>query len=251
MAGVDAGHGARPRRRTRPEGCQLPVAHHPRRGVLGVLARGHRRISRQRRHRDGIRAVPRGDRRRVPGAGVRTGGARRHRAAVAVAGAPRPPRRLAHRRRDRTRRVHRDGARQRVHQPDGRAQPAHRGRRRAPGTPTRGRSWAWTPRRWRPGATPRTPCTSPTTRSWVFTRSATGSRRCASGTSPTNTQYPLLLHATLRAALPRPGHQAGRPGARDAVAEPRVHRRSRRPATSTTTSGARRGTRRCRRAPRR
>ncbi len=49
MAGVDAGHGARPRCRTRPEGCQLPVAHHPRRGVLGVLARGHRRISRQRR----------------------------------------------------------------------------------------------------------------------------------------------------------------------------------------------------------
>ena len=44
-------------------GATLPVADNPRGGVLGVLAGGHGRVARQRRHRDGLRAVPRRDRR--------------------------------------------------------------------------------------------------------------------------------------------------------------------------------------------
>ena len=96
--------------------------------------------------------------------------------------APRPPRCLAHRRRDRSRRVHRGGARQHVHQPDGRAQPAHGGRGLC--APPRGGAtrWASPPRRPPRGATRPTPCTSPTTRSWACTRSATASHRCGSGT---------------------------------------------------------------------
>ena len=48
-------------------GAALSVAHHPRAGVLGVLAGRNRGLARQRRHRDGVRALPRGHRRRVPG----------------------------------------------------------------------------------------------------------------------------------------------------------------------------------------
>ena len=39
------------RARPRPRGRRVSVAHHPRRGVLGLLARRHRRLPRQRRHR--------------------------------------------------------------------------------------------------------------------------------------------------------------------------------------------------------
>ena len=62
---------------------------------------------------------------------------------------------------------------------------------------------------------------------------------------------PAAAARALRAAVPVTGDQAGRPGAGDALAGPRVHARSRRRATSTTTSAARPATRRCRRAPRR
>ena len=51
---------------------RLPVAHHPRRGVLGVLAGRHGGLARQRRHRDGVRALPRCHRRRFAGGGVRS-----------------------------------------------------------------------------------------------------------------------------------------------------------------------------------
>ena len=42
----------------RPDGRRIPVAHDPRRGVLGLLARRHRRVSRQRRHRRRGRSLP-------------------------------------------------------------------------------------------------------------------------------------------------------------------------------------------------
>ena len=93
LAGVDARPGACASRRTRPGGRELPVAHHPRRGMLGVLAGRHRGMARQRRHRDGVRAVSDRDRRRVAGGGLRAGGARRDGTAVAVARPPRPARR--------------------------------------------------------------------------------------------------------------------------------------------------------------
>ena len=107
------------------------------------------------------------------------------------------------------------------------------------------------PRRRPPGATPPTPCTSRTTRSSACTRSARASPRCAEWDFTENTDVPAAAARALRSAVPGAGDQAGRPGAGDALAGPRVHRRSRRPATSTTTSGAPCATRRCRRAPRR
>ena len=66
-----------------------------------------------------------------------------------------------------------------------------------------------------------------------------------------NTAYPLLLHEPYVRLYPAQVLKQAGPGAGDAVAGPRVHRRSRRRATSTTTSGAPRAIRRCRRAPRR
>ena len=58
LAGLDAGPGQGARRRTRPGRRRLPVAHHPRAGVLGLLACRHRGLAHQRRHRDGLRALP-------------------------------------------------------------------------------------------------------------------------------------------------------------------------------------------------
>ena len=70
-------------------------------------------------------------------AGMRRRGAGRDRPAVDVARAPRPARRLAHRRNHRTRRVHGDRPRQRVHQSDGRTQSASPPPRHATATPRR------------------------------------------------------------------------------------------------------------------
>ena len=60
---------------------------------------------------------------------VRPGAAGRDRAAVALAGAPRPARPLPHRRRHRPGRIHGRGRRQRLHQPDGAAEHVRRGGR--------------------------------------------------------------------------------------------------------------------------
>ena len=73
---------ARAGRRTRPGGRGVPVAHHRGRGMLGVLAGRHRGLARQRRHRDGVRALPRGHRRRHAGSRMRAGGVGRNRPAV-------------------------------------------------------------------------------------------------------------------------------------------------------------------------
>lgn len=72
--------------------------------------------------------VPHRHRRRFAGGGMRPCGADRDRPAVALARAPRPPRRLAPRRGHRSRRVHGGRPRQRVHESDGGAQSAHRRR---------------------------------------------------------------------------------------------------------------------------
>ena len=165
-------------------------------------------------------------------------------------GPPRPPRRLAHRRRHRPRRVHRDRARQRLHQPDGRAQSASSPPTPVTAIPRPPTRWASPPRRRPPGATRPSPSTFRTTRSWACTSSAKASPPSRSGTSkPTR---PIRCCCTsLRAALPRAGDQAGRPGAGDAVAEPRVHARAEGPQRRLLRARGRCATRRCRPAPRR
>ena len=124
-----AGRAAGPRRRG------VPVADDPRPGVLGLLAGRHGGVPHQRRHRR-RRPAPRADHRRHRlRARGRPRAARRHRAAVALAGPPRLVRRVPHRRRDRPRRVHRDRRQQRLHQPHGAAEPARRRRGGRPALP--------------------------------------------------------------------------------------------------------------------
>ncbi|GAA3029033.1 hypothetical protein GCM10020000_02000 [Streptomyces olivoverticillatus] len=113
------GPGARPAAGVQRGG--LPLAHHQRRRVLGVLARGHGGLPHQRRHRRCRGALRRGH----GGRGLREGGraaaAGGDGPAVAFPRPPRPPRGLPHRRGDRPGRVQRDLGRQRLHQPDGAA----------------------------------------------------------------------------------------------------------------------------------
>ena len=145
-------HRLRARRAPGPQGRGVRLADDQRRGVLGLLARGHRGVPRQRRHRRRRHALRRGDRRQ----GVRARGRRRpaggHRAAVALAGPPRQRQRVPHRRRHRPRRVLRGGRQQRLHEPHGAEEPARRRRRRGALAP-RGRAAARRrPRRSRAGA---------------------------------------------------------------------------------------------------
>ena len=165
---------------------------------------------------------------------------------------PRPARRLAPRRRHRPRRVHRDRARQRLHQPDGRAQPARRRRRVRP-PPRAGRaSWASTTEEtaaWRDAADAvahplrRGAGRAPAVRGLHHLRGV--------GLRARTPTYPLLLHEPYVRLYPRAGDQAGRPGAGDAVAEPRVHARAEGPQRRLLRARARCATRRCRRARRR
>ena len=156
------GPGPRPRGRARPAGRGVPVAHHPRRGVLGVLAGRNRRLARQRRHRDGVRALPRRHRRRGARGGVRPGAcSSRPRGCGSRSGTTTA-----------TGCWHVDG----VTGPDEytavvrdnvftNLMAAHNLRTaadacaRQPGR--RRRAGRRRPRRWRPGATPPTPCTFP------------------------------------------------------------------------------------------
>ena len=64
LAPLDARQGLRARQPARPRGRGVPVADDRRRGVLELLARGHRGVSRQRRHRQRGRALLGVDRRR-------------------------------------------------------------------------------------------------------------------------------------------------------------------------------------------
>ena len=83
------------------EGRGVPVAHHPRAGVLGLLARRHGRLPHQRGHRGGGRALRGSHRRRGLRAHGRARAAGPHRPAVALARPPRHGGRVPHRRRHR------------------------------------------------------------------------------------------------------------------------------------------------------
>ena len=197
LAPLDARPRARARARAAAGGRGVPVAHDPRRGVLRLLAGGHRGVPHQRRHRrrgPPLRRARRGDEEFERGPGPRAAG--RDRAAVALARPPRPGGRLPHRRRHRARRVHRARRQQRLHEPDGgpeppprrdlvRAPPAARGRARR----RRGGDRRLARRRRRDGRPVRR-------RRSASRRSRRASRATAAGTSrrrPTD-EYPLLLH---------------------------------------------------------
>ena len=182
----------------RLRGVDLPVAHDPRRGVLGLLARGHGGVSHQRRHRGCRTPLRRRDGRR----GIRAGpgiellvetarlwrslGHHDARGGFRIDGVTGPDE------------YTRAGRQQRVHQPDGGAQPARGGRlRRSPPGP-RGRAGrrqrgdrAWRTRRPRGGHPVRrgARCTSQSAgftryRRWDFANTPPRSTRCCS-TTPT------------------------------------------------------------------
>ena len=183
---------------------------------------------------------------------VRAGAAGRDGPAVALAGPPRPARPVPHRRRHRAGRVHRARRRQRLHEPDGGRGTSPRPRTRWPGYPEIaerlgvGRSEAAA---WRDAAAAvhvpyderAAACTAQSARfteppEWDFDRTPPDSTRCC---------------CTCRTSTCTASRWSSRPtwcwrctGA--ATRSPP----SRRPATSTTTSAARSGTRRCRPAPR-
>ena len=200
LAALDARPG--PRARAAQLGLRgrgLPLAHDPRRGVLRLLAGGHRGLPRQRRHRRRGRplpATPTGD--DDFDARVRPGAAGRDRPAVALARATTTrDGRLPDRRRHRAGRVQRDRRQQRLHEPDGAAEPARRGRRRrAP--PGRGRgSSASTPRRSPPGGAAADAMFMPYDEELGRAPAGRGLHRARSAGTSTGTppeQYPLLLH---------------------------------------------------------
>ena len=95
LATLDPRPGPGAGRRTRAARRGVPVADDPRPGVLRLLAGRYGGLPHQRGHRRGGDAVPRGDRRRPVPRGGRAGAAGRDRAAVDVAGPPRPARPLA------------------------------------------------------------------------------------------------------------------------------------------------------------
>ncbi len=113
----------------------VPLAHHQRRGGVGVLRRRHRAVPHRRGHRLRASAVRRRHRR----PGVHGARGRRHpRRDRTHVGGPRllavqRRRRLPHPRRDRARRVHHRRRRQPLHERDGARQPARRGRHGAAG----------------------------------------------------------------------------------------------------------------------
>ena len=241
-------------RAARPGGRGVPVADDPRRGVLGLLAGGHRRVPHQRRHRRrraSATSTPPATTEFEREVGARAAG--RDGAAVALARPPRPPAQLPHRRRHRARRVQRDRRQQRLHQPDGAAEPARRRRRRgrAPAS-ARPRS-ASTPRRWRAGATRPTAMTIPydeelgvhPQREGFTEHAALGLREHAAGALPAAAALSRTSTSTASRSSSRPTW-CWRCSCAATRSPP-----SRRRATSPTTRRSRCATRRCRRAPRR
>ena len=120
--GARAGEGALPR------GRRLPLADDQRRRDRRLLARRHRRLPHQRRHRPGGLPLLRHQRRPRLRARRRPAAAGRNGAALAQPRPPRRPRRLPHRRGHRPRRVLGDRRQQRLHQPDGAEEPGRRRR---------------------------------------------------------------------------------------------------------------------------
>ena len=195
----------------------------------GYWPAGHRRLPRQRRHRQRGRATTcsaTGDEDFARLLRARAAG--RDGAAVAVARPPRRQRRLPHRRGHRPRRVHGDRRQQRLHQPRRAAEPARR-RRPAPSALPKlaPAASASTRRRRPPGATPPTAMTIPYDeelgvhqQSEDFTDHARWDFESTPADAlPAVPALPLLRH------LPQAGGQAGRPGAGAGPVRRRVHRR--------------------------
>nr|BFE76171.1 hypothetical protein GCM10020092_094720 [Actinoplanes digitatis] len=130
--GADASVRPPPGARGRLRRCVVPVAHHQRRGGLGLLRGGHRPVPHRRRHRPRPRPVRPRDRRHRPAVQARRRGPDRDRAHVDGPGlllrAPRRP--VRDPQGDRTRRVQHGGEQQPVHQPHGRREPENRRGRR-------------------------------------------------------------------------------------------------------------------------
>ena len=207
----------------------LPVADHPRPGVLGLLACGHRGHARHRRHRRCARPLHRDHRGRVGRDRRRRRAAGRDRTIVDVARKLRSRRQVACRGRDRPRRVHRSRRRQRLHEP-----------RRGPQSPRSGRR-----RRAAPGAV------GPVRRDARRDRRVAGRGRCsllAVQLRAADTRAERGLHQPARVglrsvarvlsavaarallrAVPPPGHQAGRSRARNVHVRPSFQRRGQGP----------------------
>ena len=228
-----------------PRGRGVRLADDQRRGVLGLLARGHRRVPRQRRHRRRRHALRRGHRRRR----VRARGRRRpaggDRPAVALAGPPRQDGRSASTaspgptstplwptttstRTSWRRRTCGGAADAAVRHP---ARPAAARLRRGDRELAR--------RGERDGR-------SPTTRRSACTSRARASPATRCGTSRTpRRRLPAAAQLPVLRPVPQAGRQAARPGPRHGPARGRVHPEQKH-ATSSTTSGSPSGTRRSR-----
>ena len=163
------------------------VAHDPRRGVLGLLARGHGRLPRERRgggRGTPLRRASRGDlefERSAPAASCWWRRARLwaslgyhdERGDFRIDGVTGP------------RRVLRARGQQRLHEPDGPAEPALRGRRDRAPSGGGGRAWASTTGSATSGSARPTRCSCPSTRSAGFTRRTRTSSSTSRGTSRT------------------------------------------------------------------
>ena len=122
----------------------------------------------------------------------------------------------------------------------------------ATATPERAReAGAATRRKRRNGATPPRPCTCPTTTRWASTRRPRYSPPPGMGLRSHRARaVPVAAALPLLRPLPPPGRRTGRPGAGDAPAMRRLHRRPEGAEISTTTNGLPSGTPLCPRAPR-
>ena len=247
---------ARPRHRARapaaPRRRRVPVADDPRPRVLGLLAGRHGRLPRQRRHRRRRAALPARDRRRRVRARGRGSSCWSRPPAVALAGPPRPARRVPHRRGHRARRVLGDRRRQRLHEPHGRPEPGRRGG--VVRAPSRGGGGARGRRRGdgrlarrgrRDRRALRRRARGPPAVGGLHAPRALGLRGDGARRVPAAAALPLLR------PLPQAGRQAGRPRARDGHWPAIASRRATRRAPSPTTSRSPSATRRCRRACRR
>ena len=228
------------------------MADHQRRGVLGLLAGGYGRLPRQRRHRRRGDPLRRRHRRRGVRPRRRAGAAGRDGPAVALARPPRHPRPVPDRRRDRPDEYSAIAdnnvytnlmAQQNLRAAADQAR-AHPGRARQLGVDEEEMA------QWRDAAErvviPYDSTMGIHSQAEGFTRHQVWDfEATTAGAVPAAAALPVLR------PLPQAGGQAGRPGARDAPAGRRLHRRSRRRPTSTTTSGSRSATRRCRPARRR
>ena len=197
-------------------------------GVLGVLAGRHRRLARQRRHRRGVRALPRRHRRRGSGGGLRAGGAGRDGAAVALARATTTATGVWHidgvTGPDEYTAVVRDNvftnlmAAHNLRSAAAGVRPAPGGRPRALGVTTEETA------AWRDAADGRAHAVR---RGARRARAVRGLHRAARvGLRGQRGPLPAAAARAVRPAVPRAGDQAGRPGAGDALAGPRVHPRA-------------------------